>query len=128
MRKCFFFLYITKPKWKSFIHTVANSIHAVVLCKSHLINKNCWVYEYFAQYKMSGQIDWILKKSCPFEFTGADGLGMFPILLELLRIRREIEFMDNEQAFEIFASFLQKKQGKMIVTKFFKKCRMSKNF
>ena len=37
---------------------------------------------------------------------------MIPILLEMFWIRRDIEFMVKEQAFEICASFLNKKQGK----------------
>ena len=58
-----------------------------------------------------------LEKTCLFAYTETDGLGFFHILIEMYRLRREIEFMDEDQAVAIYTSFLKKKQGKSTALK-----------
>ena len=75
--------------------------------------KHCIVYEYFAQQNLSKLGIQTLGKSCLFEFKAADGLGILSIPTQMFRIRREIEFMDDEQAFEISGNF-NKRNGSKI--------------
>ena len=50
-------------------------------------------------------------------YTETDGLGMIYILLEMFRVSRETEFMDENQVFDICTSFLKKKCGEKIQPK-----------
>ena len=56
-----------------------------------------------------------------FEYTHteADSLGMIHFQLEMYRIRKEIVSLDGEQAYELYASYLNKKRGKKAILKHF---------
>ena len=58
-----------------------------------------------------------LEKTCLFEHTETDGLGIIHILLEMFRLRREMEFMDENQAIVLYINFSKKKRGKNIALK-----------
>ena len=40
-------------------------------------------------------LDQALEKTCLFKYTETNGLGITHILLEMFRLRREMEFMDE---------------------------------
>ena len=53
-----------------------------------------------------------LEKACLIACTASDGLGMIHILLEMPRLKKEIGFMDENQAVDRYTSFLKRKGGK----------------
>ena len=60
-------------------------------------------------------LDQALENICLIEYTETDGLGIIHILLEMLRLSREMEFMHENQAMDV--SFLKRKSGKNITPK-----------
>ena len=70
-------------------------------------------------------IDQALEKICLFAHTETDGLGIIYYLFEMFRLRREIEFIVENQAVDIYTSFLKRKSGKTLHQKntdFVKSC------
>ena len=63
---------------------------------SSLKYPNIFVFEYFAPQHMLMLLEQALEKTCLFEFTESDGLGIVHTLIEMCRLRREIDFMDEE--------------------------------
>ena len=47
-----------------------------------------------------------LKKSYLFEFSESDVLGITLILIEMVRWKRELEFMDDKHAYDISVNFM----------------------
>ena len=76
---------------------------------AHIIQENkaipVFFFECFMQENMAKLLDTASEKSCLFEYTEADGLGMIHCLLEMYRIRREILSLDEEKAFGLCASY-----------------------
>ena len=56
-------------------------------------------FEYFMQKNKANLLDIVLEKSCFFEYTGADGLGMIHCLIEMYRIRKELQILDEKKAY-----------------------------
>ena len=58
----------------------------------HIIQENKSIpkffFEYFMQEKMDNLLDIALEKTCFFEFTETDGVGMIHCLIEMYRIRK----------------------------------------
>ena len=69
------------------------------------------------QKNMEKLLDIALEKSCFFEYTEADGLGMTHCLIEMYRIRKELLSMDEEKAYELCASYFKQKKGKKAILK-----------
>ena len=63
--------------------------------------------EYLVQKSISLLLDEALEKTCLFEYTETNGLGIIHILFRFLRFRREMEFMDENQTLDIYTSFLK---------------------
>ena len=57
---------------------------------------------------MSRLLEQALERTYLFEFTESDGLGIVHTLIEMCRLRKEIDFMDKNQAVDIYTSFLKK--------------------
>ena len=82
----------------------------------HIIQENkaipAFFFECFRQENMPKLIDQALEKTCFFEFTETDGVGMIHCLIEMYRIRKAMFSLNEDTAFELCASYLNKKQGK----------------
>ena len=61
---------------------------------------------------MSMLLDQALEKTLLFEYTDSDGLGLIHVLLEMFRFRREMEFIVEHQAMDVFTRFLKTKRDK----------------
>ena len=61
-------------------------------------------FEYFLQENMTKLLDEALGKTCFFEYTETDSLGLIHCLLQMHWFRKEIVSLDEEKAYELCAS------------------------
>ena len=71
-------------------------------------------YEYFVQKDISGLLDETLETACLFHNTKVDGHGIISALIVMTILCRELEYLDEDRAFEIVSNFQKKKRGKSI--------------
>ena len=69
------------------------------------------------QEKMDNLLDIALEKTCFFEYTETYGLGMIHCLIEIYWIRKAMLSLNEDTAFELYASYLNKKRGKKAMLK-----------
>ena len=60
-----------------------------------------FIFEYFAQKSILGFIDKSLEKTCLFHYNEADGYGIVSALITMTKLRRHLDFLDEEQANEL---------------------------
>ena len=76
---------------------------------THIVQENkmipLLIFEYFAQKNMSLLLDQALEKTCLFEYTETEGMGIIHLLLEMIRLTRELEFVVENQAIDFVKSY-----------------------
>ena len=72
-------------------------------------------FSIFAQQNVLELINQTIEKLCSFEISSeSDGLVIIATIIEMVRWRRELDFMYDEQAYGISLNFLKRKEVKML--------------
>ena len=62
-------------------------------------------------------IDETLENTCLFHTNEADGHGIISALIVMTKLKRHLEFLDEEQATELVERFVNKKRGENAIPK-----------